>query len=301
MSSLEYEQDLNQKLVEIGAQLKEIRHQHDLSLEEISAKTLIPTRLLKAIEEGKMEQLPEPVYTKGFIRRFGDALGLNGATLAESFPVVTKPLPKYEAQPGGRLKSGLRPIHLYLFYILVIVAAGIGLSYLNKPATQPLGGETQTLNPSENQDRAPAFSASPATASSPSPGQRSTVASQPLAAASPSSAPQPSGVTSTGETPKPSNSSPEVTPKPAVTAPGSARVRVDLTLKQDAWVAIEVDGKTTYEGILKAKTNRTVIGKNKIVIHSGNAGGVLVSANQKPAQPMGELGNVKTLTVDRNT
>lgn len=301
MSSLEYEQDLNQKLIEIGAHLREIRHQHDLSLEEISANTLIPTRLLKAIEEGKIEHLPEPVYTKGFIRRFGDALGLNGATLAESFPVVTKPLPKYEAQPGGQLKSGLRPIHLYLFYILVILAAGIGLSYLNKPATQPLGGGTQTLNPSEDQGQAPTASASPTTASSPSPGQRSTVASQPSTAASPSSAPQPSGVVSAG-TPKPSNPSSGVTPKPAApSAPVSAPVRVDLTLKQDAWVAIEVDGKTMYEGILKAKTNRTVTAKDKIVIHSGNAGGVLVSANQKPAQPMGELGSIETLTVDRES
>ena len=289
MSSLDFEQDLNQKLVEIGAHLREIRHQHNMSLDEISASTLIPTRLLHAIEDGNMEKLPEPVYTKGFIRRFGDALGLNGITLAEGFPITAKPLPQYKAKPGGRLKAGLRPIHLYLFYILMIVAAGVGLSYLNKQSTQTLGGSPQTLNQLQDLSPTPAASSmSPQLATGnkhrPANSPSAAVTATPLRSSAPNTA-------SAVEAPK-------LTTNRTTTVPP---VRVDLTLKQDAWVEIEVDGQTKYQGLLKAKTNKTVMAQEKIVIHSGNAGGVLISANEKPAQPMGELGTLKSLTVDRNT
>jgi cytoskeleton protein RodZ len=74
------------RLCEIGVQLKQAREQKHLSLDDVSAKTLIRATILKAIEEGDTRPLPEPVYIKGFIRRFGDLVGLSGRELSESFP-----------------------------------------------------------------------------------------------------------------------------------------------------------------------------------------------------------------------
>lgn len=74
------------RLGEIGQLLAKAREEKGLTLEEVSGKTLIRAAILKAIEEGDARPLPEPVYIRGFIRRFGDLVGLNGMELCDSFP-----------------------------------------------------------------------------------------------------------------------------------------------------------------------------------------------------------------------
>lgn len=75
-----------ERLQEIGNLLKQERESKGMALDDVSAKTLIRPGILKAIEEADARPLPEPVYLKGFIRRYGDLLGLSGIDLAESFP-----------------------------------------------------------------------------------------------------------------------------------------------------------------------------------------------------------------------
>ncbi len=70
----------------MGAQLWASRQEKGLSLEEMVALTKIPRRLLQAIEEGNLDDLPEPIYTQGLIRQFADAMGFNGAEFASTFP-----------------------------------------------------------------------------------------------------------------------------------------------------------------------------------------------------------------------
>ncbi|HEY9662639.1 MAG TPA: helix-turn-helix domain-containing protein, partial [Allocoleopsis sp.] len=76
-----------EQLRAIGAYLYEIRQDQARSLEEIAAKTYIPLRLLKALEAGQEQILPEPVFIQGFIRRYGDVLGLDGTALSQQFPI----------------------------------------------------------------------------------------------------------------------------------------------------------------------------------------------------------------------
>jgi len=138
MNTLNSEQALAEKLGELGAKLRQVREQKRMSLEQVAAKTMIQPRILNAIEQGRLEQLPEPVYTHGFIRRFAEALDLNGAEFASAFPVkpgVQRRSPDWKQLPA----APLRPIHLYVLYVVLIVAAASGLSYLTRstPTTQP--------------------------------------------------------------------------------------------------------------------------------------------------------------------
>lgn len=89
-----------EQLEAIGTYLSQIREGQARTLEEISAKTYIPMRLLKAIESGQGKTLPEPVFIQGFIRRYADALGLDGVDLSQKFPVNITPLPVMTA-PGA--------------------------------------------------------------------------------------------------------------------------------------------------------------------------------------------------------
>ncbi|GAC1457936.1 MAG: helix-turn-helix domain-containing protein [Chamaesiphon sp.] len=127
-------QEQVEKLQEIGSKLRQVRQQQAVSLEQIAVKTRIQTRLLKAIEEGKIEILPEPIYIKGFIKQFADALGLNGSELASTYPTWPTLLfikPSWLHLPGAQL----RPIHLYLFYVFLVFSAVNCLSYVVSRST----------------------------------------------------------------------------------------------------------------------------------------------------------------------
>ena len=50
------------------------------------SKTFIQVYNLKAIEEGNLRCLPEPFYIRAFIRKYANALGLDGNQLMAEFP-----------------------------------------------------------------------------------------------------------------------------------------------------------------------------------------------------------------------
>jgi cytoskeletal protein RodZ len=125
-----------EKLTQLGTKLANLRQHKRLSLDEIVVMTRIPRRLLNAIEMGNMQDLPEPIYTQGLIRQFAEALGLNGVDFASDFPVGYQKV----SFPGHKLAQPwfqLRPFHLYLLYIFVIICSVNGLSQLlNQTAVQ---------------------------------------------------------------------------------------------------------------------------------------------------------------------
>lgn len=124
-----FRQEQVEKLEELGSRLRQFRTEQSIPLEEVAARTRIQARLLNAIEEGKLDQLPEPVYIKGFIKRFAEALGLNGAEFASTFPTgssMTFIKPVWRHLPATQL----RPVHLYLVYVLLVIGAVNGLSFL---------------------------------------------------------------------------------------------------------------------------------------------------------------------------
>lgn len=117
------------KLAEMGEYLRHLREQQALSLDDVASITKVPARMLNAIEEGRLEPLPEPVYIKGFIKRYADALGLNGSEFASVFP--TAQVSSSQRKFWGEIPAGqLKPIHLYLFYLVLIIFAVTSLSQM---------------------------------------------------------------------------------------------------------------------------------------------------------------------------
>jgi cytoskeletal protein RodZ len=268
MNMLNFEQDRANKLAEMGSELRRIREEKAISLEHVSAKTMIQPRLLNAIEEGKLDQLPEPVYIQGFIRRFADVLGLNGVEFAQAFPtnsnIEPHQLSEWQELPAGQL----RPFHLYLLYIAVILAAVSGLSYLVNRPTVRSGGNSQT------------------TTIQPTLPVNSTVNQRQPQTSTPASA-RPLSTTA-------SSAKNTATPSGQVNQP----VQVKIILTQASWMQIVADGKTEYEGTLPAGTQKTLAAKEKLTIKAGNAKAVLVAINNAQAKPMGKSSTVEELTVE---
>ncbi len=126
-------------LQKIGQQLQKARFAQGLSLVQLNAYTHVPIHHMEAIENGKVELLPEDVYLRGFIRVMGNALGLNGTSLIAALPVPE--IAKAIVPISYRLKNGspglgldIRPVHLYVGYTALVAGAVGGLSFMSQQA-----------------------------------------------------------------------------------------------------------------------------------------------------------------------
>lgn len=243
-------QEQQERLNEIGAYLRQLREQHLLSLDDVATRTWIRVGLLRAIEDGQMQRLPEPVYIKGFIKRYAEALGQDGEAFADAFPVQTvRPSPSF-----WRLSPAipLRPLHLYFAYVALIVAAISGLSYaMDRSTIITARGGSPAIPPTE---------ASTPAKSQPANASTSAIAEAPQAQQAPLS---------------------------------DKSVRVKVTLTDQSWLRVEVDGQTDFEGILAEGTQRTWTGDQQVVLRAGNAGGVMVEYNEGEETQMGAPGAVE--------
>ena len=129
-------------LEQIGGKLRQLREQHQLSIDDIAARTMIQPRLVQAIEEGHIEMLPEPVYVKGMVKRYGDSLGLDGTTISQQVPNWEPKTATFE--PTTRLQATtfhapiqIDPLHLYLGYAVAILGTTAVTSGLLNHAIRP--------------------------------------------------------------------------------------------------------------------------------------------------------------------
>lgn len=133
--SFDPEQLQKEILEEIGQTLSNERTKQRLNLEFISSETHISMVFLEAIEKAKLEELPEAIYTRSFIKKYADFLGLDGKELSESFPLENK----IKSQNSSRLRFlfpvlQFRPIHLYFLYIIIVVISVQSISNTLKRA-----------------------------------------------------------------------------------------------------------------------------------------------------------------------
>ena len=251
------------KLAELGERLSHARQQLDIPLEAISERTRIQTRLLRAIEEGRIDDLPEAVYVQSFIRQYANSIGLNGFHYASEFmapPVVNSERSAW-FKSFSILGGQLRPSHLYLGYMALVLASVQGLSgVINRSIAQ--------AQPVVNQDSLKKFRDS-------------------LPARSAPMGPSPATVTLNGST-------------NGKVVPGQS-VRVGLTVTDQSWVRVVADGKEAFEGVLTEGMTRSWNANKQLVVKAGNAGGVMVSFNDGKAKPLGAPGTVQEVAFPPNS
>lgn len=291
-----------EQLKEIGVQLHQTREQQSKSLEEVAAKTFIPLRLLQAIEVGQATVLPEPVFIQGFIRRYGDIVGLDGIALSKQFSLdSTAATSAKTEQPKVASPQPIKPQPI-------------------KP--QPVVSEpefptakavyTPTLSPnttSSDLESESTHSGSSRTSTRFNPlyalygiagilivgggifliSQINPQSSESLQETAASNVSSPS----TPTVPQ-TEASPVASPQPS--AVPSDDIEVSINLTEASWLRVTVDGKIQYEGILPQGEQQTWTAKEQVVIRAGNAGAVLASFNGATPQPLGNPGAVETIT-----
>ncbi|WP_017317465.1 RodZ domain-containing protein [Mastigocladopsis repens] len=277
-----------EQLMEIVAHLRQVREEKSVRLEEIAAYTRIRLAFLHALEEGRFEELPEPVYVQGFIRHYGDAIGLDGTALAQTVANICSTHQESALDKDKQDLDKKPTIHVPLVvpYLVLLAGASLGLFYLLNPQRSVESSDQKKSSPlALEQQTAPAPKVSSSVAS-PTPTTSPSVESTSLPATVPT---------------------PEVTPaatSPTPTAsPTTETVPFELTLElQDqSWLRVKVDGKTEFEGILNKGEKKSWTAQKELTIRSGNAGAVLVSTNNKEPTPLGDLGRVKEVTFTPET
>jgi cytoskeleton protein RodZ len=307
-----------EQLRSIGEYLSQVRQEQGRSLEELGKVVFIRPSLLQAIESGDGEALPEPIFVRGFIRRYGEALKLDGMALSDEFFVQGQA--HHSPAPTAPAAETLSP-------------------------ALPVTPEAPSPPPRPNPEPAPVSSPStakhPVTASasaaSPPPKPSAPAKAQPVPAMKPLAQPSSRrsrraiafpivpvvailvilvgiggviGITNlvtNGEgqlaeedTPDPTSTDGDQTSEPVVEDPEPAIppgvVQISLSLTGDSWMRVTVDGQVDFEGTLSEGEERTWQADDEVSLTLGNAGAVLLSVNGQTAEPAGGLGAVTQLT-----
>ncbi len=68
-----------------GSQLRQVREEKGLSVEEVSAATRVSAANIRAIEAGEYERLPADTFVRGHVTLYANHLGLDGPAMAREF------------------------------------------------------------------------------------------------------------------------------------------------------------------------------------------------------------------------
>ncbi|MBD1924373.1 helix-turn-helix domain-containing protein [Microcoleus sp. FACHB-831] len=135
IAAQKYAQEREEAIRYIGQQLQQARIARSLSVRQLYNKTLVQTHHIEALETGCVDKLPEDIYIKGFIRRIGYVLGLDGAAMADALPAPDPNksiLPSWYRSTAPSLGGiALSPVHLYVGYAALVAGAVGGLALMS--------------------------------------------------------------------------------------------------------------------------------------------------------------------------
>ena len=111
-------------MASIGEQLKQIREDKNISLEEVANATKISKRYLQAIEEGNYGLIPGQTYVIGIIRNYARYLGIEPKPIIEQYSKLILPNDddiKPVTMMRGNQKNNQRRVARKRVGILVII------------------------------------------------------------------------------------------------------------------------------------------------------------------------------------
>lgn len=268
-----------------GDRLRREREMRGVTLDEISASTKIARRHLEALESENFDTLPGGIFNRGFVRSYARFLGIDEeqavADYNEASGEQTQPEPSFPLEFPIDEKPQLNPRRSSLPLLLALLALVIVLGiFWARSKRQPEASENP---PASSPTEPPAAASTP----TPSPSPEQPVASQ---------------VAVPARTPVPAQSvpvnSPEVvepTHSPAPVAEHTFSVTVQA--KEEAWITVTADGQTVVSGkTLQAGERQVVHAGKKIVLVTGNAGGIEISFNGRPLGAVGNESEVRAMT-----
>jgi cytoskeleton protein RodZ len=289
-----------------GSYLKHERELRGVPLDEIAQSTKISIRFLRALEEGRFEDLPGEVFIKGFIRSYGQAIGSNVDELLAAYhesgskPQDTKfpptaPSISQEEQPQPRFDYPVKAI-LGFGMALLIIAGGVYWITSDPDENAGPSQQTQLTTPSMVDNSLPGVE-----------GQAESTASEeagaPLSDAE--SPPESNRADATGPSEPPTSGMPDDSPAEATRSPdpikntvtvsekdgiidfqnqavpepmetsnevalGDPSLNLVIRVNENSWFNLRIDDQRDQDFILPPDGSKTIQAKNAIVMTIGN-------------------------------
>jgi cytoskeleton protein RodZ len=281
----------------VGDYLRELRQRRGLSLEEMSRATRVASRYLECLESDRFSALPAPVFTRGFIRAYCQAVGeppdealaryesRDGATPPPPRTTPAAGPPPVPAESGARSRSAV----LVSFVLLVILGMALfAVALMTQPARE------------ERVDRRPPADA---VASLPAPAAPTVPEASPPSSppAAPPTPPRPAAVA-----PPPVPASAVVTAAPvratappawlpdvqAATGGVASPYRLVAHVSEATWIRVRTEDGRNIEETVPAGEVREWVSNRPFVLTLGNAGGVTLELNGRTLPPLGASGAV---------
>lgn len=150
-----------------GEQLRAARESQGITLEDVAARTRIPTRHLHSLELGEWDKLPAPTYTIGFAKSYAGVVGLDRNAIGETLRAEMGH-GALAARPEAQVFEPADPARVmprWLVLLALLALVGVAAAFLwnrNRELTpDPVVAETGAPAPAST---GPATPAAPAAA-----------------------------------------------------------------------------------------------------------------------------------------
>ena len=122
-------------MVANGIDIKAVREAKGISLRDIYLATRVTVAILEAIEEGRFQSLPEPVYARTFIKSYAKFLDIDSRPILEPYERYLqslKYLPASSEDSGNQTEARQKNHKKYrmLMWAGVLLAVVLSLLYL---------------------------------------------------------------------------------------------------------------------------------------------------------------------------
>jgi cytoskeletal protein RodZ len=288
---------------EIGETLRHRRESISLSLSDVEHYTRLRQHYLRALESGRIEDLPSAVQGRGMLSNYAEFLNLDVDALLGRFADALQTR-RVELQPAARPRasrplafpgasstdgsSGTKPrgkapatrmeifgrlltpdllviSSLIIVLVVFVIWAATRVTALSEVAAEPT---TRPISEVLLETSEPSITPTPA------PTQSTPVPSDLLNAYT------------SGETTVDENTLPTVSNSP---------IQVYVIAQQRAWMRVTVDGKDAFNGRVVPGTAYPFSGSSQIELLTGNAAGLQVFYNQEDMGSLGIIGQVVDL------
>lgn len=113
-----------------GASLKDAREKRDYSQEYVAGRLHLRARVVALLEADDYDQLPEPVFVKGYIRAYAKLLDLDDVPLIEQYKQYAKNIQKPDRalwQSQREVNTGAHLLRWFTLVSLMLIMIVVGL------------------------------------------------------------------------------------------------------------------------------------------------------------------------------
>ncbi|HAR98679.1 MAG TPA: hypothetical protein DCS11_07290 [Syntrophus sp. (in: bacteria)] len=271
--------------------LKALRESRGLTLENVHQRTRISMTNLEALEAFRFEALPIPIYTRGFLRLYAQAVGIDPAPFLEHYrqylDTISTSAPT-EVPEGGPLKRlpGKTVKRLVWSAALIVLVGVLFFALTAEQRTPGLAGKTversATLSPDAGRNAAaPGTRKDPREAGMINPVMPENRVSTPTAPADP----RPPAAAVTGQALSPDD------PARVVKGQGPP-YRLAMEARELTWIRITQDQEQPYQILLNPGDRVERVASQGFTLDIGNAGGVSVVFQGRSLGDLGDPGEV---------